>query len=519
MIRRTLAVVVITAVLSLPARAQSAPSDSTCIAMVSSPKNAVLAKLLCVPERVRVDTVIKVHTDTLLVPTKPDTVLVPTKPDTVFVPSPPDTVFVPIDTTTPPPPPPPPAVDTTVLGKIGPTLSPAQAKALGGGYAMFDSLFAKWEPVRRADGVTWGAANYYDRALIYYAMWRRTGNALYRQRADSIALNYRRTYLHASNYQTSPHWAQLDGVAIHYLLTGDDSSRIAVGKAAWNLAGTALWPKTNPYNDARTQARAFTGMLLAWQINAPNAPTGGWAKAIDDGLNNVLSQQMADGGWRYANTCNLSLNYMSAMLSDALIRLHEKYRPDARIPGAVQKTADFLWTQWRAADSVPSFNYYEALCVNQHGTGGQTATQDLSGLFTTTYAWMARRDPAYLQKSRDVFTVPIRQQAVQPGVHIQLESVRLPAVSHAISQLDLNRSAIGRAVLIYRSRIAMARPMYTFSASTSSSRPEARTVPLPVATGPATSTMIAFAPRRSAFRRRAPTIASRRTVILYSTST
>ncbi len=310
-----------------------------------------------------------------------------------------------VTTQTPAPSPVPPTSAADALAKIGPTITPAAASALGGGYAKYDALWAKWEPTRfTADGTLWSASNYYDRAQIYYAQWIRTGNSAYKQRGDAIAVDYRRNYLHASNYQTSPHWAQLDGVALHYWLTGDDSSRIAVGKAGWNLAGTALWPNTNPYNDARTQARAFTAMLLAWQTNAPNAPTGGWAKALDDGLNNVLPQQAADGGWRYANTCNLSLNYMSAMLADALIRVHESYRPDPRIPVAVKKTADFLWTQWRNGDAIPSFNYYEATCVNMHGTGGQTATPDLTGLFVSTYAWLARQDPAgYRTKSDAVF--------------------------------------------------------------------------------------------------------------------
>jgi hypothetical protein len=95
---------------------------------------------------------------------------------------------------------------------------------------------------------------------------------------------------------------------------------------------------------------------------------------------------------------------MSAMLADALIRIYETYRPDPRIPPAVTRTADFLWTQWRPNDAVPSFNYYEAVCTNQHGVGGPTATPDLTGLFTTTYAWMARHDPAnYRAKADAVF--------------------------------------------------------------------------------------------------------------------
>ena len=303
----------------------------------------------------------------------------------------------------------PPTSAAAALAKFGPTRSLSAAQALGGGYARYDGLWTTWEPTRwSVDGAHW-SGNYYDRAQIYYAQWIRTGNAVYKTRGDAMALNYRRNYLATNNYQTSAHWSQLDGVALHYWLTGDDSSRIAVGRAARSLAGTALWPRNGQWTDARQQARALIAILVAWQLNAPYAPTGGWAKALDDGLTAILPQQSADGGWRYpVNTCNLSLNYMGAMLADALIRVYTQYRPDPRIPGAVKKTADFLWTQWRSKDAIPSFNYYEGVCVNHHGAAAPTATADLTGMFTSTYAWMSSQDPAYRAKSDLVFSATMK---------------------------------------------------------------------------------------------------------------
>lgn len=306
--------------------------------------------------------------------------------------------------TTPPPTSTPPGSAAAALAKIGPTRSPSAAQSLGGGWAQYDPLWTKWEQTRwQADGSRWGD-NYYDRAQIYYAQWIRTGNAAYKTRGDAMALDYRRNYLHASNYAATGHWSQLDGVALHYWINGDDSSRIAVGRTAHSLMGTALFPRTGPYTDARQQARTLIAMLLAWQMNAPNAPSGGWSKALDDGLNAILPQQSSDGAWRYPQvTCDLSLNYMGAMLSDALIRVYTSYRQDPRIPSAVKRTADFLWTQWRAGDATPSFNYYEAQCNNQHGNGGPNATGDLTGLFVTTYAWLASQDASYRSKADAVF--------------------------------------------------------------------------------------------------------------------
>lgn len=359
-----------------------------------------------------VDFVVDTIRDDSLPPVPSDT----TTPDTT-TPPPVDTQPPPppIDTVPPPPvdtgPPPPVAEDTTALRildqYIGPTLTLTRAIAAGRG--LVDSTFFKWEPtVWAREGSQW-AINYYDRCLIYYAWFGRTGNPLYRVRGDAICLDYRRNYLHVNNYQASSHWSQLDGVALHYWLTGDDSSRIAVGKTAWNLAPTITWARTGNYTDARTHARALTGVLLAWQMNAPNAPAAGWATTLDRGLDAILPQQSPDGAWRYpVNTCDLSLNYMGAMLADALIRVYETYRRDPRIPAAVSRTADFLWTQWRPGDAVPSFNYYEKVCSNQHGTGGPTATPDLTGLYTTTFAWMARQDPVYQSKADAVLLNTMR---------------------------------------------------------------------------------------------------------------
>lgn len=299
------------------------------------------------------------------------------------------------------------------LAKIGPTISSTAATALGGAYARYDALWSKWEPVRwKSDGSTWGISNYYDRAQIYYAQWVRTGNAVYKKRGDAIVLDYRHNYLEMNGYQASAHWSQLDGLALHYWLNGDAASLAALGRTGAAIGGTAMWLRTGEWTDGRQQARALIALLLGWQTNAPYAPSGGWAAALDKGLDTILPQQSPDGGWRYpVNTCDTSLNYMGGMLADALIRVYTQYRADARIPDAVKKTADFLWTQWRANDAVPSFNYYEAFCSNKHGTGGPSATPDLTGIFTSMYSWMAAQDPAYRTKSDAVFN------ATMEGMH------------------------------------------------------------------------------------------------------
>lgn len=298
---------------------------------------------------------------------------------------------------TPTPVPPPPSADSA-LRRIADWRPPTSTPP----YAQFDQLMRQHEPGAWArDGALWSGSNYYDRALHYYAMWIRHKDTTYKRKADAIAVNYRDNYLIANNGQATPHWSQLDGIAMHYWVNGDPESLRALGLTAWNVGSSGTWTRTGPYTDARQQARALTALLLAWQTNAPPPPNGKtWSAMLDQSLDVILPQQSADGAWRYpANTCDKSLNYMGAMLAHALGRVYDQYRPDPRIPGAIQRTVDYLWAnEWLRTGSIDSFAYYEAPgCSNQHGVGGHNPTPDLTGLFAPAFGWMAKRDPAKYQ--------------------------------------------------------------------------------------------------------------------------
>ncbi|MBK6457712.1 MAG: Ig-like domain-containing protein [Gemmatimonadetes bacterium] len=116
----------------------------------------------------------------------------------------------------------------TATGLVGPTLPVSAVNALGV-WAQYESEFVKYADRHWTQTADAWSGNYYDRAQIYYAWWVRTGNPEYWRRGTLMALNYRINYLEANNYGASNFWSQLEGVALHYRLTGDPMSQKAVG--------------------------------------------------------------------------------------------------------------------------------------------------------------------------------------------------------------------------------------------------------------------------------------------------
>ena len=101
-------------------------------------------------------------------------------------------------------------------------------------------------------------------------------------------LAYRIGYLEANSYGTSPHWSQIDGVAMHYQLTGDEKSRFAVGRVAEilryfrdraSLVG-------HPDIESRILARALMAQLWGWRLQARG--------------NEAIATTSAPGTWRRA---------------------------------------------------------------------------------------------------------------------------------------------------------------------------------------------------------------------------
>ena len=240
------------------------------------------------------------------------------------------------------------ADDLVALGIVGPTLTSARSAAMGAMFATFES---RWQQFGEAhwNDPTDRYGNYYDRAYNHYALWARTGDAKWRQRADAIALNYRTTYLEPNNYGSSPHNAQLEGVFLHYWLTGDLQSRKAVVETA-RILGTYSNPDpAYAYQEGRIQGRGLLAVLLACQLGDTSAD---WCGKADRFIENWIALQQADGGFRYRlNTEDPNgpmgqSNFMEGIRADAAIKYYYARKQDPRVATMVRRMADYMATQW-----------------------------------------------------------------------------------------------------------------------------------------------------------------------------
>ena len=301
-------------------------------------------------------------------------------------------------------------VETAVAG---PTLTMSQTRTVSS-LAKYDDDFKRLANQHwKATGDAW-EQNYYDRSLVYYVAWMRSGNLEYWLRATKLALNYRREYVERNNYGVSPHWAQLGGLELHYLLTGDTLSRrsaagiFAVGMINFSLpVGAPLAEIANPKGgtgENRIQARVLQAALSAYRMGAsytrPDgyAPGGAfspatWPTRLRDILNKILSTQNPNGSYSWIQICNGQLNYMVGMLNDVLIEYYRDFEADPRIPVAIEKANEYLWTtQWLSGDQA--FKYASVPCSpNAFGTsvGGPEPAGDLNGLLIASFGWLYQR--------------------------------------------------------------------------------------------------------------------------------
>jgi uncharacterized protein YjdB len=296
---------------------------------------------------------------------------------------------------------------------FGPTVTSAEASAMGGAYAAFESDFASWSTTRwdsyqrnvssqGVDAVI--MANYYDRGLHHLAWLHRTGDPRYFQRGAAYVFNNRFHYYERNNYASQPHLWMPEGLVAHYWLTGDEESRRGVRELARQAYGTGSspWWTRWRYSDYPGESRpvARTISVISWTHRLGYTDLD-WAAVARQAVDKLLqaethitsSSDYRYGAWAFRHpdydpTVTYVSNFMQAMVLDALITLHDQIHADARIPGMVQRTLDYLRkSQYRANDVAPSFNYYD---VGVKGSGGPDASVDLNGFYVHVFAWYGR---------------------------------------------------------------------------------------------------------------------------------
>jgi hypothetical protein len=299
-------------------------------------------------------------------------------------------------------------------GIVGPTVTVADAPRKSA-FRRYEADFIRFSDFHwKQNGAGWEGGNFYDRALSHYAFWVRTGDPTFWERATALAYDYRTKYVEKAKYKSSPHWWQGDGLVVHYWLTGDERSRTAVLKTAKQL--TTLFPVAKmrdpkyQWNEGRIQQRVLLAALQARSLG--DAPER-WGKMAEGYVDGILGLQKADGSFSWPNECGYQANFMVGLQNDALARYYDTYKADPRIPPAIKKALDYMWsTQWRAADGA--FNYYSGGCT---GHGGTTPAPDVNQLIGAGYGWYYRvsKDPVYRDRGDQIFAAGVSKAYYEGG--------------------------------------------------------------------------------------------------------
>jgi hypothetical protein len=315
-------------------------------------------------------------------------------------------------------------VDRTSFQRIiGPVLPAATIKTLGPIAQKYLADFISWEAKHwRATGAAWEQGNYYDRAKIDYAMWSITGNDVYRDHANGIALSYR-GYLESGSYLVQPHWAMMKGLALHSISTGDEASRKAVGQVADLYAGWGYFNKLSTSEiDGRIKARTLEAILLAKEINAPSIGTAGgfaggndWTARAREALNKILAGQRADGTYGSTWSEDLALDgsgyvirpFMEGLINDTLIDYYLCFEKDARILGAVKRNIDALWQFWDATKQGFLYNSKETAMERRSAVPAPDANNLIVEGFGFVYAMTG--DGLYKQRGDAVFAGGVKK--------------------------------------------------------------------------------------------------------------
>ena len=297
-------------------------------------------------------------------------------------------------------------IPTDAAGKVfalmGAVPSVSAVEAQGAAFAKYEQDFRTYADRHWAQEATaWDQANYYDRAMIYYVWWARTGNTTYLERAHALVLDYRRNYVERNDYGVPPHWAMFDGLALHYLLTGDEASRTAVGRIADTFTVpyyVANLGSTTAEMENRMQARVLLGFVIANYIKAPTRTGQDWGVRARDALTKILASQAADGAYRMAgpiNQCGYNKPFMVGLLNDAMIRYHTLFERDGRILTSIKKSVDYMWANdWRAGERA--FVYLAGPC---NGAPVGTAV-DINNLVTSGFGFVSQQTGAATYRTR-----------------------------------------------------------------------------------------------------------------------
>jgi hypothetical protein len=294
-------------------------------------------------------------------------------------------------------------------GLVGPTVTVEDAPREPAFFRDYEDHFVHYSDVHAAGtGEPW-KDNYYDRALAHYAYWVRTADAVYFERATRLVHDYIEQYVERNDYRVTPRNMHTEGMELHYLLTGDEGSREAVGRLASRMSSPFPNSTTHGYGignndgtEGRIQARMLQLYFTAWRLQAGGSD---WGEAAREAVDMILGTQSDDGAYRFDVWCDHHSYYMTGLVNDALIKYYEGFEADPRILDAVGRSLDFMWEGW--LPDAGAFPYLSGSCS---GAGGPSPSPDLNMLIVVGYGWYAARtgDDSYRERGDEVFAGGVR---------------------------------------------------------------------------------------------------------------
>jgi len=246
-------------------------------------------------------------------------------------------------------------------------------------------------------------SNFYDRALIWFTWWIRTGAVEYFRRGLIEAGAYMGW---ASSTACSPRDSQQEGVELIYRLVGYDTAKTNLVTIANFLTTyySAALDNTTSWADSRQQSRILLSKILCHRLGDTSKD---WAALAAADLTTILTTQEVTGDYRmqawdvidppptYGHS-----PYMMGMLHDAFIKYYTWIDADSRIPPAIKLSLDWTWTNcWLSGDG--SFMYVSDVCE----TGGLDPSPDLNQFNASIYSWYYwySADSDYLTKAETIF--------------------------------------------------------------------------------------------------------------------
>lgn len=271
-------------------------------------------------------------------------------------------------------------------------------------------------------------ANYdHPKAFYSFAFRLQYSNPTLAQTFLTIANEWARIYIDKLTNYTAPQFGlptyhtAADGVALHYLQTGDPISKTCLGgmidlKMQGSVA-SHLDDPTSTEIDGREQGRRLNLMALAYHIDAPTAFGfgGSWAARGADNIPTMLNAIYST--WNYQPASGLTVDdrprmnhpgrqglaihdyfsksFMDTLINDGMMKCHRycTFLNDSdrtAILNHIRANADWqiiLWDDYHK--TVP---YPEALYDDDPGVGftgeGCNAAPEGSNFYLSTFAWL-----------------------------------------------------------------------------------------------------------------------------------